>query len=49
MHQITKVLSGIGILIAIYLVLSQGSATTKLITGVLDGSANMIKTLQGRG
>ena len=49
MHTVTKVLSGIGILIGIYLILSNGHETSKLINSVMSSATNGIKVLQGRG
>ena len=48
MKNITEILGGIGILIAIYLLLSHGNNTTSFIDTVLNGATNMIKVLQGR-
>ena len=48
MGHLTKILSGIGILIGLYLVLSKGTNATKLISGVMDSAVNGIKVLQGR-
>ena len=48
MNHIKEILSGIGILIAVYLVLSKGDATRKLINSVIDGATKGIKVLQGR-
>ena len=49
MGKFKDVLGGIGILIAVYLVLSNGTATTKLIDSLMSNSTNAIKVLQGRG
>lgn len=49
MKSITEILSGIGILIAIYLILSNGKAMSQLIESVLSNGVNGIKVLQGRG
>jgi len=49
MKHITDILSGIGILIAIYLVIANGNQTTKLINSIMSNTVNGIKVLQGRG
>lgn len=49
MKHITDILSGIGILIGIYLVLSHGGEAKRLIESVLENTTNGIKVLQGRG
>lgn len=48
MNYIFKVLSGIGALIAIYLFLSNGSQTVKIINSVASNMTNGIQVLQGR-
>lgn len=48
MNKIVEVLSGIGILIAIYLFLSQGSTTVKIIESISGNMINGIQVLQGR-
>ena len=48
MNQIISVLSGIGILIGIYLFLSKGSQTVSIINTIASNSIQGIKTLQGR-
>ena len=49
MKSVTEILSGIGILIGLYLILSQGSASVNLIKSIMDSATNGIKVLQGRG
>lgn len=49
MKAITDILGGIGILIALYLVLSNATASTNLISTVINSASNGIKVLQGRG
>lgn len=49
MNKIVDILSGIGILIALYLILSKGDAMSQLITSVMSNGINGIKVLQGRG
>ena len=44
-----KILGGIGVLIAIYLVISKGDETTKIISTIAKNSIAGIQTLQGRG
>lgn len=48
MSYIVKILSGIGILIAIYLFLSNGSQTVKIINSVATNMTTGIQVLQGR-
>ena len=48
MKHITDILSGIGVLIGIYLILSHGDETRKLISSVLTNATSGIKVLQGR-
>lgn len=48
MGTLYKVLSGMGILIAIYLVLSNASASVKVVDVLGKNSINMVSTLQGR-
>lgn len=48
MNQIVTVLSGIGVLIGIYLFLSKGSQTVNIINTIASNSIQGIKTLQGR-
>ena len=49
MSKLVTVLSGIGVLIAIYLFLSNGRETTGIINSIGSNSIAGIKTLQGRG
>lgn len=48
MNYIIKVLSGIGMLIALYLVLSNAGNTAKLVSNLMDSTTKGIKVLQGR-
>ena len=48
MHSIVKVLGGIGILIGIYLFLSNGTQTVKIINSIAENSITGIQVLQGR-
>lgn len=48
MGHIVKILGGIGILIAIYLFLANGSQTTKIINAVAGNLTEGIQVLQGR-
>ena len=48
MNQIVTVLSGIGVLIGIYLFLSKGTQTVNIIDTIAENSIKGIKTLQGR-
>lgn len=48
MSTLTKVLSGIGILIAVYLFLSNAGATASIINTIGKNSINGISILQGR-
>ena len=48
MKYITDILSGIGILIALYLILSQSAGASKLISSFMTSMTSGIKTLQGR-
>lgn len=48
MGAITKVLSGIGILIAIFLFLNNATATSSIINTIGKNSINGISILQGR-
>lgn len=44
-----KVVSGIGLLIAIYLFVANASQTTKIIESIGSNTTKGIKVLQGRG
>jgi hypothetical protein len=48
MKQFIKIVSGIGILIAIYLFLSKGTTTASIINSIASNTVAGIKTLQGR-
>lgn len=48
MSTISKVLSGIGVLIAIFLFLNNMAATTSIINTIGKNSINGIAVLQGR-
>ena len=48
MGHITKILGGIGTLIAIYLFLSKGTQTVKIINSVSSNMLSGIQVLQGR-
>ena len=49
MKYVREILSGIGILVAIYLVLSQGGGAVSLLNSLMQSATNGIKVLQGRG
>lgn len=48
MGTITKIISGTGILIALYLFLDNYGATTKIISQLGSTYSSSVKTLQGR-
>ena len=48
MSAILKIMSGIGVLIAIYLFLSNGSQTVKIINSLAGNLTDGIQVLQGR-
>ena len=48
MGTVTKIISGTGILVAIYLFLSNYTATTKIISQLGSTYTGSVKTLQGR-
>ena len=48
MNNIVNILSGIGLLIAIFLFLSRADATTKIIRVIAENMINGIQVLQGR-
>ena len=48
MKQFGKIMAGIGILIAIFLFLSKGGSTIKIIDTIGTNATQGIKTLQGR-
>lgn len=49
MRDLGNILTGIGILIAIFLFLSHGNTTVSIIQTLAQNSIAGIKTLQGRG
>ena len=49
MGRIVEIISGIGVLIAIYLFVSNADGTASIIKQLGASSSSMIKTLQGRG
>lgn len=46
---LTSMISGIGLLIGIYLFLANGNATVNIINSVSRNAVSGIKVLQGRG
>ena len=48
MKDIVAILTGIGMLIAVYLFLSNGDKTVKIISTIAENTTAGIKTLQGR-
>ncbi|MGG1343872.1 hypothetical protein ABE244_25610 [Bacillus toyonensis] len=48
MNKVFDVIAGIGVLIGIYLFLSNGRQTTSIIETIASNSIAGIKTLQGR-
>jgi len=48
MKDIVAILTGIGMLIAVYLFLSRGSETVKIIETIASNTTKGIKTLQAR-
>lgn len=48
MNKVFEVVSGIGILIAIFLFLNNYKATTSIISSISSNAVSGIKTLQGR-
>lgn len=48
MNKVFDVVAGIGILIGIYLFLSNGKSTTDIISSIGTNATAGIKTLQGR-
>lgn len=48
MGTLTKIISGTGLLICLYLVLSNASSTVKVINSLGGVYNNSVKTLQGR-
>lgn len=49
MGKVFDVIAGIGVLIAIFLFLTRGNETVQIISAIGGTTANMIKSLQGRG
>lgn len=49
MRTITQWLTGIAILIGIFLFVSHGNTTVSIIKSIAEGTNTGIKTLQGRG
>lgn len=49
MREIGNILTGIGLLIAIYLFLSHGNTSVRIIQTIAQNAIAGIKTLQGRG
>ena len=47
--SIVEIVSGMGVLIAIYLFLSKGDSTVNIIKQLGSSSSSMVRTLQGRG
>lgn len=48
MSKLVSVLSGVGLLIGIFLFLDKGTATVNIINTIAGNSVKGIKTLQGR-
>lgn len=48
LNSLLKIVSGIGILIGIYLFLSRSDGTSKIISVIAENSVKGISTLQGR-
>jgi hypothetical protein len=48
MNLIGKMLTGMGVLIAIYLFVANGDKTTSIISTIASNSVSGIKALQGR-
>lgn len=48
MNHLTEWLSGIGILIFVYLVLRNGDESVNIIKAIANSGTSAIKTLQGR-
>jgi len=49
MNHISTWISGIGILIFVYLILRNGTESVNIIKAIADSGTSAIKTLQGRG
>ena len=48
MYNVFKIIGGIGVLIGIYLFLSNGQQTVKIINAIASNSVTGIQVLQGR-
>jgi hypothetical protein len=48
MNKVVSIISGIGVLILVYLFLSNSTSSVKIINSVATNSIKGIKTLQGR-
>lgn len=48
MNHISTWISGIGMLIFVYLILKNGSSTVNIISAIADSGTSAIRTLQGR-
>jgi hypothetical protein len=49
MHDFLKIVSGIGLLIFVFLLLNNAGATTSIISTIATNSISGIKVLQGKG
>ena len=49
MNKIFDVIAGIGVLIGLFLFLTRGDETVKIISAIGGTTAQMVKSLQGRG
>lgn len=49
MNKVFDVVSGIGVLIAVYLFLSNSAQTTSIINTIATNTTSGIRVLQGRG
>lgn len=49
MRQVLTILSGIGLLIMLYLFLSRGQETVAIINAIAQNTVSGIRVLQGRG
>lgn len=48
MANVTKIVSGIGLLILVYLIVTNGMSVATIISSIATNSTAGIKTLQGR-
>ena len=48
MNRIAEIVSGMGILIGLYIIIANGTKSAAVITQIGTSSAAMVKTLQGR-